>query len=129
MHLNAKECEQFFCDQVGGGGNFFHGQTAYQRGYGFFGDVRRFITPFALRAGKYLGKQLLNTGRGVIEDVTSGSSLRDATRSRLRQTSKRMKEDILHRLQHGQGIKRKSTRKTNQTRKKRRKTTSRDIFT
>lgn len=127
MHLNAKDCEDYYCNQVGG--NFFQGH-AYQRGYGFFGDLRRFITPLAVRAGKYLGKELWRTGKGVLTDVAGGSSLKDSARSHLGAASKRIKADVLHRLQqqHGKGIKRKPVRKSVQCKKKRRKITTHDIF-
>jgi hypothetical protein len=118
--------------QVGGngghnGGNYFHG-IPHQRGWGFFGDLRRFITPLALRAGRYLGKHLLHTGSNVLSDVASGSSLKDAARSRMRETSKKIKSDVFEKLQQGEGIKRKRKRKKCQSKSKCRKT-KRDIFT
>lgn len=126
MHLDAKDCEHYYCQQVGG--NYFQGQTAYQRGYGFFGDVRRFITPLAIRAGKYFGKQLMRTGSNVIKDIGAGESFKSAAKNRLRETSRQIKDDVLLRLQRAKGIKRKCTRKSAQIKKKRRKTTSKDIF-
>lgn len=127
MHLSSKDCEEYYCRQVGG--SYFQGQTAYQRGGGFFGDIKRYITPLAVRAGKYLGKQLLRTGQGVLTDVAGGRSFKESARSRVGETSKRIKDDIIHRLQHGKGIKRKRKRQSVQTQKKRRKTGIDDIFT
>lgn len=80
--MNPKDCESYYCAQVGGGSNYFQGVT-HQRGYGFFGDLRRYITPLALRAGRYLGKQFLQTGKNVISDVASGRSFKDSTRNRI----------------------------------------------
>lgn len=129
MHLNAKDCEFYYCSQVGGGGNYFQG-IAHQRGYGFFSDIRRFITPLALKAGRYLGKQLFQTGKNVIGDISSGASLRDSARNRLRETSKKIKDDVFQKLQQqGTGIKRKRPKKKRQTSAKRcKKTTHKDIF-
>lgn len=126
MHLNAKDCESYYCDQIGG--NYFQG-IPHQRGYGFFQDLSRYITPIAIKAGRYLGNQFLQTGRNVISDVASGASFKDSARNRLRETSKKIKSDIFQKLQHGKGgINRKRKRKKSQSSSKCRKTTPRDIF-
>ncbi|GFT57588.1 uncharacterized protein F54H12.2 [Trichonephila clavipes] len=91
MHLSKKDCELYYQHQVGG--NYFQG-SPYQRGYGFFGDLRRYITPLALRAGKYLGNHLLQTGKNVVHDVAGGTSFKDSARNRLRETSKQIKDDF-----------------------------------
>ena len=127
MHLNAKQCETYYCSQVGSGGPYFHG-VPFQRGYGFFGDLKRYITPLALKAGSYLGKRLLETGKNVISDVASGSTFRDSAGNRIKETSKRIKKDVFENLQHGKGIKRKRNRKACQSKRKRCKTTHADIF-
>lgn len=128
MHLNEHLCQEYYCQQQSGaGGPYFHG-IAHQRGYGFFGDLGRYITPFALRAGKYIGEKLLKTGSNVISDVASGSSFKQAARSRLRETGKIMKEDFLKKLQQGRGIKRKRTGRPGQTKAKPRKKVVKDIF-
>ncbi|GFQ77421.1 uncharacterized protein TNCT_610121 [Trichonephila clavata] len=131
MHLNQKACEDYYCSQVqAGGGQYFQG-VSHQRGYGMFSNLFRFITPIALKAGKYLGKHLLSTGSKVMSDVVSGSSLKDSARSRFRETSKKIKDDIMHKIQSGSGIKRKKSHKENHSHRvkrnrKRRKET--DIF-
>lgn len=128
MHLNAKDCEFYYCSQAGGGSNHFHG-IAHQRGYGFFGDLRRYVTPLAIKAGRYLGKQLFQTGRNVMTDVAGGSSFRDSAQNRLRETSKKIKDDVFRKLQHGSGgIKRKRQTKNRQMKTKRCKKTRKDIF-
>ncbi|GFT80901.1 transposable element Tcb2 transposase [Trichonephila clavipes] len=100
MHLSKKDCELYYQHQVGG--NYFQG-SPYQRGYGFFGDLRRYITPLALRAGKYLGNHLLRTGKNVVHDVAGGTSFKDSARNRLRETSKQIKDDFFRKLQEGKG--------------------------
>ncbi|GFY03870.1 uncharacterized protein F54H12.2 [Trichonephila clavipes] len=101
MHLSKKDCELYYQHQVGG--NYFQG-SPYQRGYGFFGDLRRYITPLALRAGKYLGNHLLRTGKNVVHDVAGRTSFKDSARNRLRETSKQIKDDFFRKLQEGKGI-------------------------
>ncbi|GBN52646.1 hypothetical protein AVEN_40918-1, partial [Araneus ventricosus] len=54
MQLDARSCEAYYRLQQTGGNVYFKG-VPYQRGYGLFGDLRRFITPMIIRAGKYLG--------------------------------------------------------------------------
>ncbi|GBM53874.1 hypothetical protein AVEN_64805-1 [Araneus ventricosus] len=126
MHLSQKDCELYCQQQVGG--NYFQG-VPYQRGYGFFGDLKRYITPLLFRAGKYLGKQMLETGKNVFNDYTSGNSLKDSMRTRLRQTSKQIKDDFFQKLQQGRGIKRRANRKQKQMKVKRRKTKQqKDMF-
>lgn len=127
MHLNVKDCEAYYCAQVGGGGNYFHG-VSHQRGHGFFSNLSRHISPIVLRAGRYLGKHLLHAGKNVIGDVASGASFRDSARRRLRETAKTVKDDVFQKLQQGKGIKRKRKRKTGQKQKKRCKTQHKDIF-
>lgn len=131
MHLNVRDCEAYYCAQVGGGrGPYFHG-VLHQRGYGWFGDLRRYLQPIAIKATSYLGKHLLNTGKNVISDVASGVSFRDSTRNRFRETSTKVKKDLIDKLQHGSGkkaIKRKRKRQSNHSQKKRCKTVQRDIF-
>lgn len=131
MHLSVKDCTAYYCSQAGGGGPYFSG-VRHQRGYGFFGDLRRYITPLAMKASQYLGKHLLNTGRNVLRDVESGTSLRDSTRNRLRETSSKIKDDFFNKLkQAGSGkkpIKRKRKSKSCQSQAKRSKLSHADIF-
>lgn len=129
MHLSAKDCENYYCSQVSqfGGSEYFRG-IPHQRGYGLFGDLKRYITPLVLRAGRYLGKQAMNTGRNVLSDLSSGKSIKDAVRSRFKETSGKMKDDFFKKLQSGSGragIKRKNIDKAKHSKVKRCK---KDIF-
>lgn len=87
-----------------------------------------------MKASQYLGKHLLNTGRNVLRDVGSGTSLRDSTRNRLRETSSKIKDDFFNKLkQAGSGkkpipIKRKRKSKSCQFQAKRSKLSHADIF-
>ncbi|GFS98097.1 uncharacterized protein TNCV_3849751 [Trichonephila clavipes] len=103
MHLDLKACENYYCAQVQtGGGPYFQG-VSHQRGYGMFSNLFRFITPIAMKAGKYLGKHLLSAGSKVVSDVAAGASLKDSAKSRFRETTKKIKDDILHKIQTGSG--------------------------
>lgn len=127
MHLNAKDCESYCCAQIGGD-NYFDG-IAHQGGHGYFRDIRWRISPYLFHADRYLGRQLFQTRKNLITDVALGSSFRDSARNRLREASKKIKNDIFEKLQHGKGIKRKRRRNQNQSKAKLCKTTYNDIFT
>ncbi|GFU41387.1 uncharacterized protein NPIL_497451 [Nephila pilipes] len=119
MQLNTRSCEAYYRLQQTGGNVYFTG-IPHQRGYGFFGDLRRFITPLAMTAGKYLGGQMLRTGKNVLSDVSGGASFRDSAKRRFRETSGRIRDDIFQKLQQGKDIKRKrSSRKAHSEKKKR----------
>lgn len=124
-HLDQRTCDLYYASQAGGGDAYFRG-VAHQRGYGFFSDLFRTIKPLALKAGQYLGKQLLNTGSRVFNDLGSGASFKDSARSRIQETSNQIKSDVLQRLQRGSAIKRKRPQKRKHT--KPRKQRRQDIF-
>ncbi|GFR09616.1 uncharacterized protein TNCT_129651 [Trichonephila clavata] len=126
MHLDQKACENYYLSQVqSGGGPYFHG-VSHQRGYGMFSNLFRFITPIAMKAGKHI----LSAGSKVMSDVASGSSLKDSARSRFREISKQIKDDFLHKIQSGSGIKRKRSYNKNHSQrvKRSRKKLKEDIF-
>ncbi|GBO35502.1 hypothetical protein AVEN_41992-1 [Araneus ventricosus] len=131
MQLDARSCEAYYSLQQTGGNVYFKG-VPYQRGYGLFGDFRRFITPMIIRAGKYLGGQLLRTGENILTDVSEVISFRDSARDRSRETSGRIKDDIFQKLQHGKDIKRKHlpriSQSKNKTRSKKKRKGAEDIF-
>ncbi|GFQ74593.1 hypothetical protein TNCT_198401 [Trichonephila clavata] len=56
-------------------------------------------------------KHLLSTGSKVMSDVVSGSSLKDSARSRFREHQKD-KDDIMHKIQSGSGIKKEIHKKS-----------------
>ena len=127
MYLCPKQCENYYCTQAGGGNNYFQG-IAHQRGYGFFGDLKRHITPLLFKAGRYLARNIFETGKKVASDVASGSGIKESARKRLTEASKNVQADIFEKLQRGQGIKRKRKNKSRQTRVKRPTKRVRDIF-
>lgn len=124
--LDPTDCIHYYCNQQTGGGSYFSSEYPIQRGFGFFGNLRRYVIPLMLKAGKYLGKKLLSSGQGIIEDVSQGKSFRDAARDRLHESGRNIKEDILQKLQSGRGVKRLKSTPKNQF--KRRKRCTKDIF-
>lgn len=124
MHLSQKDCDSYYCQQVGGGGPYFHGIN-HQRGYGIFSNIARYLRPLAFSASKYLGKKLLKTGSNVMNDVAGGRSFKESAKSRLRETGKNIKDDFVRKLQSGSGsIKRKRSKQCHQSKVKRRKKTT-----
>lgn len=139
MYLNEKDCQHYYCMQAGGGnsGSYFQG-VRYQRGGGWFQQIYRSISPLMMKAGKYFGKKLLRAGSNVMSDVASGSSLKDAARTRFLETSKNIRDDLFQKAQqqqqHGKGIKKRARKQLTQlvfnrtgassVRKKRKKKTS-----
>lgn len=131
MRLDPHECTQYYCHQIGHG-QYFQG-VPYQRGYGLFGDIVRYITPFVSKAGRYLGKHLLSTGTKVISDVAVGKKFKQSAAERLKESGVKIKDELLSKLQHGSGIKRKSRSKFNIPKPKRKKVKTRrkrrdDVF-
>ena len=127
MYLCPKECENYYCAQIGGGDNYFRGIT-HQRGYGFFGDLKRHISPLLFKAGRYLAKNIFETGKKVASDVASGAGFKESAKRHFGETTKNIQADIFEKLQRGQGIKRKRKNKTRQKQVKRRAKRLRDIF-
>lgn len=119
MYLNEKDCQYYYCMQAGRGntGTYFQG-VRYQRGGGFFQNIFRSAAPLMIRAGKYFGKKLLRAGSNVMSDIASGSSLKDSARTRFREATKNIKEDLFQKLgqQSGEGIKKKRRKKSSQLR-------------
>ncbi|GFQ95514.1 uncharacterized protein TNCT_88911 [Trichonephila clavata] len=102
----------YYCSQLQNGGSYFQG-VSHQRGYGMFSNLFRMISPIAMKAGKYLGKHILSTGSKVMSDVVSGNISERFDKGEMKETCKNIKDDILHKLQSGSGIKRKKSRNKN----------------
>lgn len=125
--LNPGECINYYCNQQFGRGSYFSSPIAIQRGYGFLGNLGRIAIPILMKAGKYFGKHLMSTGRKVIQDVSQGKSLRDASHERIRETGKEIKHDILRKLKGG-GVSNKRKRNAKKTQSKRQKQSVKDVF-
>lgn len=72
-----------------GYGNFqkFQG-SRYQRGHGwgsFLGRVYKLIKPALISAGKYMGRQAIDTGIGIGRDFLDGQKIGESLKSRTKQ--------------------------------------------
>jgi len=77
------------------------------------------------KIGPYVGKRLLETGKEIIEDVKSGSSVGSAIKRNVKKSFKKEKENVIRKLT-GARIKRK--RKTIKKKRKSIKKRKPDIF-
>lgn len=125
--LNPGECIEYYCNQQSGSGTYFASPVPVQRGYGFFGKLSRFAMPILTRAGKYLGKRLMSTGRKVMQDVSQGKSLGEASRERIQESGREIKQDILRKLKGG-GVSNKRKRYSKKTHSKRGRPCPKDVF-
>lgn len=50
----------------------------YQRGYGIFSRVFRFLIPILKSAGKEVGKELLTTAGKTISEIAAGDTIKEA---------------------------------------------------
>lgn len=123
--LSPVDCIQYYSNQTGKGA-YFSSDYPIQRGYGFFSNLKRFAIPLVLKAGKYLGKKLLATGKNVIEDVSQGQSFKKASKKRIFESGREIKQDILRKMKGGGGVKRKKQRQ--KCHSKRKKTCPKDVF-
>jgi hypothetical protein len=77
----------YYVNQVGRGFGVFQGSTI-QRGHGI-GNLLRGLAkstlPLLKQGGKMLGKQLLNTGVGIVKDVMDGENLGVSARKNFKQ--------------------------------------------
>jgi len=59
MQFPLGDCTDHYCNQIGSG-NYFQSAVNHQRGYGFFADVIRYITPIAKQGRAIFGKAFIN---------------------------------------------------------------------
>ena len=102
-HPDAALYEDYYLHQTGRGLPVFSG-PALQRGHGLggiLGGVMRMAVPLLKKGAKYLGRQALQTGVGLAEDVLAGKNIKSSAKQRLTQ----MGTDTLHHI--GRQVKRK----------------------
>jgi hypothetical protein len=111
---------QYYRNQAGSGITGFQG-TRYQRGHGFFSKIFSFALPILKQIFPILGKQALNTGVDIAQDVLSGNNFRESSKSRLKEAGSNLLNVALDKLnQKGSGRKkRRSSRKKRLTLKSR----------
>ncbi|KAL3105724.1 hypothetical protein niasHT_029009 [Heterodera trifolii] len=75
----------FFTSQHGRGQKQYFVGSKYQRGFGFLGNVARFLTPIAKNIASSAGQEGLAAGQRVLSDIAQGRDLRDAVREHSKQ--------------------------------------------
>ena len=102
--------EYYLNQQRGGSMPVFRG-TRYQKGHGLgnvFAKLFRHATPLFRRGVSYVGKQALNSGRHIAQDVFAGSTLRTAARRQLKRVGEELVDDAVNYLappdQTGSGL-------------------------
>lgn len=75
--------ENYYSNQSGGA--FYSGRSYIPRQQGqgignFLRSAGRYITPLLVKGGKTIGRQLLNTGVGIVEDLIDGRNIRDSAK-------------------------------------------------
>src|SRR5712671_6941557 len=90
--------EYYLNQQRGGSMPIFRG-TRYQKGHGLgnvFAKLFRHATPLFKRGVSYVGKQALNSGRHIVQDVFAGSTLRTAARRQLKLVGDELVDDAVN---------------------------------
>lgn len=82
-----KSFEDYYTQQSGNGLNFYQG-APYQKGYGFGGLFRSFFRasiPLLKSGAKAVGKQLIHSGVGMLNDLSRGDDIKVAAKRRLKE--------------------------------------------
>ena len=99
----------YYINQVGRGVGVFEGSTI-QHGQGIGSLLRGLANstlPLLKQGGKMLGKQLLNTGVGIVKDVMGGKNLAQSTQENFKEGGLALLGDLSSKLQgHDQPHKR-----------------------
>ena len=137
MYVPYRCCQKTFEDhyvhQTGRGLNYYQG-TAFQRGYGFGGVFRslfRMAAPLFKSGAKALGRQMLQSGLDVVNDVSQGENLKMAAKRRLKEAGRQLTEKAATKVKTMIGSGKHKKRKRKQKRVSSRpakKVKTRDIF-
>lgn len=113
----AMEYEAYYDDDIQSGGSRGGGiprvfiGSPYQRGHGigsFLGGLFRKILPYLSRGARVVGKEALRAGLNVIEDVENNTPMKEALKTRLKESGgnlKRKAEEKINSLMTGSGYK------------------------
>ena len=91
----------YYINQVGRGLGVFQGSTI-QRGHGIGSLLRglaKSTLPLLKQGGKMLGKQLLDTGVGIVKDVMDGRNLKRSAEENLKEGGLALLSNISSKLQ------------------------------
>ncbi|GFU82026.1 uncharacterized protein F54H12.2 [Trichonephila clavipes] len=101
LRLNSGDFVPFERGQIGSGLTHYKGIN-FQKGYGIGGIFRRLFraaSPFLVKGGKTIGKEVLMTGSRVASDVLSGENFKEAVKTRSRESGKKLAQKAIDRVQ------------------------------
>jgi hypothetical protein len=93
----------YYVNQVGRGFGVFEGSTI-QHGHGIGSLLRGLANstlPLLKQGAKMVGKQLLNTGAGIVRDVIDGRNFGESTRENFKEGGLALLDNISSKLQGG----------------------------
>lgn len=129
----TKRFEDHYTTQSGNGLPYYQG-VSFQKGYGlgsWFRRIFRTALPFLVKGTKTIGKEALRAGSRVASDVLSGENLKEAVKTRTKESGRNLTQKAVDRIQSmvGKGqYKRKRKKQNRFISSKKRKVTGRDIF-
>ena len=98
--------EKYYMNQVGGGLPVFVG-SRIQKGHGLgslFRGLARVAAPLFVKGAKAVGKQMLQSGFQVMDDVAGGRSFKQSLKQRSRQGAKHLVRKGIRKMQTGKGV-------------------------
>lgn len=103
--------EHYYSHQAGSGVGVIYKGTPYQRGHGigsFLGGLFRSVLPLLSSGAKAVGKQMLNTGVGLLTDMVNAQPMKESFKNRFKEASgnlKRKADEKIDSLMSGSGYK------------------------
>lgn len=123
MEMQIEPYEKYYARQAGGGIDNWYRGAAVQRGHGigsFLGGLFRVALPFIKKGALSFGKEALNAGVNVLEDVENNVPFRQSFTTRLNNAQnnlQRKASDKLNSLLIGDGYKPKRKKKNTQSKR------------
>ena len=100
--------EQYYLNQAGSGMPVYRGSTGLQRGYGLgglLGGLFRTALPILKKGAMAVGREALQSGMDIAQDVMNGQNIKTATKRRVKAAGRNMGRKALNKLQKGRGTK------------------------
>ena len=116
--------EPYYLNQAGSGMSVYRGSTGLQRGYGLgglLGGLFRSAMPLLKKGAVAVGKEALQTGIDIAQDVISGQNVKTATKRRLKNAGRNMGTKVMKKIQKGKGCVKRQARPQKRGKKRGRK--------
>ena len=116
--------EQYYLNQIGSGMPVYRGSTGLQRGYGLgglLGGLFRSAIPILKKGVMAVGREALQSGIDIAQDVMSGQNVKTATKRRMKTAGRNMGRKALNKLQKGKGRGKQTLKPQTRGKKRRRK--------